>query len=253
MLTVSTLQSRRQQGCVVVGTDTEVGKTYWAAKLARFMVENRGQNAPTAQGPHLGVYKPVASGVDPGEVEASDAWILRHAAQLDCALDRVCPQRFTAPLAPPVAARAEGREVDEALLLDGLHWWLRRCEFLIVEGVGGLLSPLSDSMTIVDLLQRADLALPAIIVAANRLGVVNHTLLTTEALTARGMPVAGVLLNTLPQSTCDTSPPTNLELLRKYLSEIAVETDATRLWEQVIPSSWWSNEADPQGLDRSVE
>lgn len=95
-----------------------------------------------------------------------------------------------------MAAELEGKSVDERLLIDGAQWWLAHCEFLVVEGAGGALSPISKSMLVLDLAQR--LHLPLILVAANRLGVVNHTLLTIEAVHARQLHLHGIVLNTLP-------------------------------------------------------
>ena len=188
---------RAWPGVFIIGTDTEVGKTFLACQLARSL---------TAQGIKVGVYKPVASGVSPstefpaqrshsGPPSSSDAEQLRSAAACTQPLQRVCPQSFAAPVAPPVAAQLEGRSVDEQLLVEGAQWWLAHCDFLIVEGAGGALSPISKSMRVLDLAQQ--LHLPLILVAANRLGVVNHTLLTIEAVQIRQLQLHGIVLNTL--------------------------------------------------------
>ncbi len=182
-------------GVFIIGTDTEVGKTFQACRLALAMV---------ACGKTVGVYKPVASGglmADWGEKENrlagnSDAELLRAAAGSRAPLSRICPQSFAAAVAPPVAARLEGKLVDEQLLVEGARWWGDRCDFLIVEGAGGGLSPISDSMLVLDLAR--ELQLPLVLVAANRLGVVNHTLLSIEAAEARQLTLLGVVLNTLP-------------------------------------------------------
>ena len=219
------------RGCFVIGTDTEVGKTFQAAALARQLV---------ASGLRVGVYKPVASGVDQSSIvaELSDAAILHRAAQLNCELSRVCPQQFAAPLAPPVAARAEGKRVDERLLLDGARWWADHCEFLIVEGAGGALSPISDSMTVLDVVAQfkaQQIVLPIVIVAANRLGVVNQTLLTVEAIIRRELPLAAVLLNTWPaaSSSPDGSQASNLALLSHFVGQELIVSDASQLAERL--------------------
>ncbi len=199
-------------GVFIIGTDTEVGKTYQAVKLARALY---------ARAIRVGVYKPVASGVAAeetiGESPAddltshdqapSDAACLQAAAQRQEPIARICPQSFRAPLAPPVAARLEGRTVDEPMLRAGAEWWKNACDFLIVEGAGGALSPISDSLTVLDL--ASDLQLPLIVVAANRLGVVNHCLLTLEAAAARGLEVVGVVLNNLPAPVPPPAVPPN--------------------------------------------
>ncbi len=219
-------------GCFFIGTDTEVGKTYQAAALARWLVR---------AGVRVGVYKPVASGTNGSSGEAaepSDAWLLHQAASLSCELSRVGPQQFTAALAPPLAARLEGKQVNEALLLEGALWWRGQCDFLIVEGAGGALSPLSDSMSSLDLagrLRAAGLPLPLVLVAANRLGVVNHTRLTIEAAHQRQLPLAAVLLNRLPalHHAPDPAADTNLELLRQFCPDVPIVTDVEQLAAEV--------------------
>jgi len=109
------------------------------------------------------------------------------------ARERICPQRFNAPLAPPVAARLQGKTVDAALLRSGIDWWRERADFLVVEGAGGLLSPLTESECVADL--AVSCGLPLIIVARLSLGTINHTLLTIEAAHSRDLAIAGIILN----------------------------------------------------------
>ena len=114
-------------------------------------------------------------------------------------LAAVCPQRFAAPLAPHLAAEAEGRSIDEDLLRSGLDYWLARSDVVLVEGAGGLLSPLSHNQYVADVAY--DLGFPLVIVAGNRLGVINQTLqtLAVAATFRRGLSVACVVL-------CDIMP-----------------------------------------------
>ncbi len=187
-------------GLFVIGTDTEVGKTFVTCQLAKLLV---------ARGMRVGVYKPVASGIDPAQ--ASDAQRLLAASGQKCDLERVCPQQFTAPLAPPIAASMEGREVDEALLLSGANWWLGRCDLLLVEGAGGALSPISTQQTALDL--AVQFAFPLLLVVGDRLGAVNHTLLTLEAAAKRGLRVEAIVLNKLPSLS---APQSNRELIQSF-------------------------------------
>jgi dethiobiotin synthetase len=134
-------------------------------------------------------------------------------------LARICPQSFAVPAAPPIAASLEGKRVDESLLIAGAQWWQGQCEFLIVEGVGGAMSPISETLTVLDL--ASELQLPVIVIAANRLGVVSHVLLVIEALAARHLPIAGIVLNELPasQQTRELereARSTNSELIRRF-------------------------------------
>ena len=105
--------TRKSPGFFVTGTDTGVGKTYFAALLVRALTE---------AGSRVGVYKPVASGCakNGGRLVSDDALRLWEAAGKPGELDAVCPQRFEAPLAPHLAARKEGKEIDNELLREGL-------------------------------------------------------------------------------------------------------------------------------------
>jgi dethiobiotin synthetase len=194
------------RGLFITGTSTEVGKTHVAAMIARALV---------AEGRRVGVYKPVASGcrVEGDESIADDAIALWEAAGRPGELNRVCPQRFKAPLAPSRAAKMEGKLVDGPLLRSGLNYWRERSDIVLVEGAGGLMSPLSDEDYNIDLAR--DLGLPLVIVAANELGVINATLQTviTARAKAPGLPIAGVVLNQTQQRTGDESLSSNAEEL----------------------------------------
>jgi dethiobiotin synthetase len=200
----------RQQvrGLFVTGTGTGVGKTFVAASIARTLA---------AAGRRVGVYKPAASGCRwvEGKLLSDDALALWEAAGRPGELEQVCPQRFAAPLAPHLAARAEGREIDAALLRRGLDPWLACSEIVVVEGAGGLLSPLTDDEYVADL--AADFGWPLVVVAANVLGTIHQTLaaLVVAATFRDGLDVAGVVLNQSCSEPPDESCRSNLEQLRK--------------------------------------
>ena len=205
-------------GLFVTGTDTGVGKTYVTACIARML---------THGGRRVGVYKPVASGCvwRGGQLISEDALALWEAAGRPGELDAVCPQRFAAPLAPPLAAGAEGRTVDAALLRSGLRYWLARADVVLVEGVGGLMSPVTDDEFVADVAY--DFAFPLLVVAANALGVINQTLQTliTAATFREGLDVAGIVLNhPRPAAPDDLSVATNRsELERRCVPPILGE------------------------------
>jgi dethiobiotin synthetase len=178
----------RAQGLFITGNDTGVGKTYVAAMIARALV---------AEGKRVGVYKPVASGCElrDGLLVSDDAVALWDAAGRPDDLEHVCPQRFALPVAPHLAARAEGKRINRDLLRSGLDYWRERSDIVIVEGAGGLMSPVSDDEYVADL--AADFGYPLVVVARNALGVINQTLQTLiVAATFRdGLPIAGIVLN----------------------------------------------------------
>ncbi len=219
----------------ITGTGTEVGKTYVASQIAQQLF---------ASGVRVGVYKPVASGcrMVEGELVSDDAVALWEAAGRPLLLDAVCPQRFAAPLAPNVAAALEGKSVDVELLARGIEVWRDACDILLVEGAGGLMSPLADDYFNADLAM--DLGCPVVIVAANRLGVINDTLQTaiTASVYRDGLDVAGVVLNNVTRST-DESCLTNAEQLRRYLVPPLL---AEVPFESECPPVDWTRLARPQ-------
>lgn len=181
-------QPPRLPGLFVTGTDTDVGKTHIAALIIR---------ALRTAGHRVGAYKPVCSGAVPdstgGGLRWDDIERLREALGADWPDDAICPQRFQAPLAPPLAAQFEGRRVDFTRLVAGAEWWFDHADVLIVEGAGGLLAPVTLSQTAADL--ACAIGYPLIVVARCGLGTINHTLLTIEAARHRGLSIAGVVLN----------------------------------------------------------
>jgi dethiobiotin synthetase len=182
-------------GVLVTGTDTGVGKTFVACALA---------HALRGHGRRVAVLKPVETGVVQDRPE--DAIALRDAAADPAPLDDVCPYRLRAPLAPAVAARLEHVAIDLARLEGLIRRRLAAADVLIVEGAGGLLVPIADSVTYADLAAR--LRLPLVLVAANRLGAVNHCALTARVADAIGLPVLGVVLSQ-PTAEADPSAETN--------------------------------------------
>jgi dethiobiotin synthetase len=189
------------------GTDTEVGKTFVAALFAK-AYRNSGVN--------VGVYKPVASGcVDQnGDLIAEDAVRLWRAAGEPRSPQDVCPQRFLAALAPSEAARVEGRTVDRQLLRSGARCWEKEHELLIIEGAGGLFSPLADGFLNIDLVRQLE-PTKLVLVAANRLGVIHQTLATCAAAKQHGKTVDAILLSNL-SAAGDASSETNGQQIARY-------------------------------------
>jgi dethiobiotin synthetase len=189
------------RGLFVTGTDTGVGKTEVAAALV---------TGWRARGLDVGVMKPAQSGVEDGE--PTDADRLRDAAGGGDSLELVCPYSLRAPLAPAVAARLEGVEISLPHLIACAGELARRHQALVVEGAGGLLVPLTESHTYADL--AVALGLPVLLVARAGLGTVNHVALTCEALRARGLAVAGVVLNRATAASDPSEPHNAAEIER---------------------------------------
>jgi len=183
-------------GLFVTGTDTDVGKTAVAVAIVRGLL--RDERRPRLR---VGVYKPVASGVPRG-AEAGDAARIWEAAGRPLSIEAVCPQRFEATISPPRSARTEGRRVDDAVLRSGFETWRHASDIVVVEGAGGLFSPLGDATLNADLAR--DLGLPLVVVDAARLGAIGRTLAVVRAARAEGLRVAAVVLSQV--EPCEESP-----------------------------------------------
>ena len=219
-------------GLFVVGTDTAVGKTFVAARIAA---------ALRRAGVKVGVYKPAASGCRRvgRALVSDDAVALWEAAARPGELKAVCPQRFAAPLAPHLAAKEERKEIDSRLLRRGIDFWRQRSQIVVVEGAGGLMSPVGDQDYVADL--AADFGFPLVMVAPNRIGAINSTLLTLIAAASRPkpLPIAGIVLNdVLPPDAGDPATQSNrleLELrcvppVLTHLSHNAADFDTPVDW-----------------------
>jgi dethiobiotin synthetase len=181
----------------ITGTDTGTGKTVLTALLAQFLRE-RGVNAAAL--------KPVCSG------SRADARALRAAMDSALSLDEINPWHFRAPIAPLLAARRERKRVHLSEVLAHIRSLQKRFDALLVEGAGGLLSPLGENFNSRDLI--AALGAAPIIVAPNKLGVVNHILLTLAALPQGAAATARVVLMSPPKP--DAATGSNAGLLAEY-------------------------------------
>lgn len=183
---------KMRKGIFITGTDTGVGKTFVAARIAA---------AIKAKGIDVGVMKPIATG------GMEDAVFLKRAINTDDPLNLVNPVCFKTPVAPMVAARIERKRIDIGKIKDAYEELCRRHEFLVVEGIGGAMVPIKKDYLVADLI--ADLNLAAVIVARPNLGTINHTLLTVEALKSRGIEIAGIVINNFKKDAKDKSVKTN--------------------------------------------
>lgn len=194
----------------ISGTDTGVGKTVVSCALA-------ARARQLAQ--RVAVMKPVESGVDANDAQSDSARLRRASASTDdIALIR--PYLFAEPLAPMVAAARENATIDARRLDDAVNTLVLDRDILLVEGAGGLLVPYASSLTFVDLCRRWHCDL--IIVAANRLGVLNHTCLTLQAAAAAGVRVRAVVLVSIEADEHSVSQATNFETLQTLIGEIAL-------------------------------
>jgi len=193
------------KGLFVTGTDTEVGKTVIAGAIAVLL---------RSRGVRVGVFKPVATGcvrrVRLG-LTSEDAEFLAHCADSPHDLRTISPCCYATPAAPSVAARHERRPVDFEAIARAYRLIVQDSDFVIVEGVGGLLVPITEAYNVADLAGR--FGLPLVIVARASLGTINHTLLTLEAARHRNLKVAGVVLNRYRADSATLAEETNPEVI----------------------------------------
>jgi dethiobiotin synthetase len=190
-------------GIFISGTDTGVGKSFFAATLAAYLRES---------GYRVGVLKPVETGCDErdGELIPLDALRLRDSSGCAEPLEKICPYRFREPLAPSIAAERAGVKIDMDLLLAVYDGISTAHDITLVEGAGGLMVPLVPSFTYADFARV--LKLPTLIVGANKLGVINHLLLTLEHAACKGLMTLGYVLNRTSDET-SLAAETNREVL----------------------------------------
>jgi len=196
----------------ITGTDTGIGKTWFTCWLVR---------AWLAQVHHAAALKPISTG------DREDAKLLREASANALFLDEINPLHFREPAAPLLAARAENRSIDFTALNQKIAAMRVRFSHLAVEGVGGWRVPLATGYDVRDWAR--DLALPVVVVALNRLGAINHTLLTVDSIRDAGLTVAGVVLNAGPDQPpspdLDFARRGNVALLREVLALPVLELD----------------------------
>ena len=187
-------------GIFITGTDTEIGKTVVAGGLAA---------ALKASGINVGVMKPIASGgvERKGRIVSEDAIFLKHAAQVDDALDLINPICLRYPLAPSVAAEIEGVSINLRKIDEAFAQLCQRHKFVVVEGIGGIAVPICEGVLVADMAQRFQL--PLLIVARPNLGTINHTVLTVEFARSCNLELCGIVLNASQEESKGLAEETN--------------------------------------------
>lgn len=175
------------RGLFITGTGTGVGKTWIAQRLI---------GALRAQGLTVRARKPVESGCAESQGIPQDARALSEAAGNNDPLTMVCPWPLRAAISSERAAALEGRTIILDDVAAACASGITDSDFLLVEGAGGFLSPLTGDARNAEL--AAHLGLPVLLVVADRLGCLDHAMLTAEAIAARGLSLAAVVLNSLP-------------------------------------------------------
>ncbi|MBA3036754.1 MAG: dethiobiotin synthase [Desulfobacterium sp.] len=175
-----------EKGVFITATDTEVGKTFVSALLLKALLK---------QNIKAGYFKPVASGcqAEKGFLVSEDLLYVEKFTGIKMEHDLHCPVRYQKPLAPVIAAELEKKPVNLVKIKKAFELLKQEYFALIVEGIGGVMVPLSNNYLVLDLI--AEFKLPALIVSRPSLGTINHTMLTISVLKNRGIPIAGFLTN----------------------------------------------------------
>lgn len=173
----------------IIGTDTEIGKTYSCCKLMEYLSSTNNVTS---------TLKPISSGVMhyDSEIINSDVYELMKFSNYQLTIRQINPFSFIEPIAPHIAAERSGIELTVKSIAKEIHSTLQNIQnvdYLFIEGVGGLMTPLNARETYLDLLK--EINLPIILVVGIKLGCLNHTLLTLEALSANNLYISGWIAN----------------------------------------------------------
>jgi dethiobiotin synthetase len=196
----------------VTATGTDLGKSFVACGLVAEL-KRRGRK--------VDALKPVMSGFDPARAAKSDAGLLLRALGREitpATLDAMAPWRYAAPLSPDMAARLEGKAVDVPALIEFCRRAMAAKTDLVIEGVGGIMAPLTPDKTVLDWMEA--LRLPLLLVAGSYLGSLSHTLSALDVLARRNLAVKALVVS---ESAGSTVPlPDTVASLRGFASKTEI-------------------------------
>lgn len=204
----------------ITGTDTEIGKTLVTGLLLDYLrkvgysvitqkwIQTGSEGFPLDISVHLRL-----AGMSESDIEAE--------------LVDICPFQFKLPASPHLAAAEENKRIDPDKIIESFYKLEEKYDCVLAEGIGGALVPLSENELVIDIAER--LQLPVLIVAGNKLGAINHTLLTIEAVRSRNLPLAGIIFNNISPETDPAIIEDNPEIIRRFTSEDVIGTLPYRL------------------------
>jgi dethiobiotin synthetase len=200
------------KGYFITGTDTGVGKTLVAGGIAA-LLKNKGIN--------VGVMKPIATGckwVD-NNLVSEDAVFLKSITNVEDEYALINPVNFEQPLAPSIAARLSNTKIDIEKIHTSYDILCERHDYMIVEGIGGLLVPIDEYYFVVDMAE--EMELPLIVVCRPTLGTINHTLLTVSYARQHGLDVKGIIINESAENCDIIAKDTNTDEIKR-LTELPI-------------------------------
>lgn len=201
------------RGVFITGTDTEVGKTVIASSLAMHLRTREIK---------VSVMKPIETGckVRSNILAPADGINLKYASGSDLSLSYIAPSRYKNPLAPFPASKIEKKPINLKRIQECFKSLTKDGEFCIVEGLGGLMAPITKDYFVRDMIK--DFALPLVIVARTLLGTINHTLLTVEAGKKEKLDIRAIVINGVNNKSKNIAEQTNPEILRELIPDIPI-------------------------------
>ncbi len=230
-------------GFFITGTDTEIGKTLLTSLLALGLLKHDVNCCPV---------KPIATGgvLYEGRRISEDALFYKKIIPIGESLSQLNPFCLIRPASPHFVAEIENQSFDLPHIFQKLQNLSEKYEFLLIEGIGGWLVPLTYNYLVADFAK--DIGLPVILISANKLGTINHTLLTLESIRGRGIEPMGVIFTKLSPDSDPDLEKNNVETVRKigkteiigkipYLHpHLFDEKNAHMLWKEVQNTIQWN-------------
>lgn len=194
----------------VTGTDTGVGKTVVAGLLAKHLLKE-GCNVITQKWIQTG------SKGFPEDIDTHLKLMGKKRCDIKDYIAHMCPYNLKFPSSPHLSARLEKKQINANKIKKSFKFLQKRFDFVIVEGVGGALVPYNNKKLVIDIAK--ELKIPALVVVGNKLGAINHTLLTIEAIKRRKIKIAGIIYNNIDKNTHRNILEDNCKFLRAALSK----------------------------------
>ncbi len=212
---IECIKTTQPSGFFITGTDTDIGKTYVSCQLAK-LIRKKLPNLI------ISPRKPVTSGCIPqadGSLLSEDAYLLQQASASKESLETICPYLFKPAISPARAIKQAGKNITVKEILVATE--SPENTFKLVEGAGGIYSPIASDGLNIDLAKQ--LNLPMILVVGNKLGCLNQALLSIEAIQKHGLEIAAIYLNDLdlnadPDNLADLKSLTNIPVYHEIFA-----------------------------------
>jgi len=229
-MTSSKSQNNKLKSVFITGTDTGVGKTVVTGLLGHYLLK-KGYNVTTQKWIQTG------SMVIPDDIKEHLDLMGKNIADIREHLVQMCSYMFKFPASPHLAARMEKRKIHSAKIKSSFGALSQRSDCVLVEGIGGALVPYNNQRYVVDI--AAQLKLPVVVVASNKLGAINHIAMTIEVLKKRGMKILGIIFNNMEISDTNIikDNPRVIKTLtgQKILGQLSFSKDKDKLYQSFAP------------------